>query len=288
MHFDSRFWLTALVPIIWGTTFLITKTWLPDGYPLTMALIRALPAGLILMLISRELPKGDWVWKALILGALNITIFLSLLFASAYRIPGGMAAVLNSSQPLIVIFLAVLILGSPLRRHKLVTAATGITGVSLIVLKAPAIPDLIGVIAGIGAAISMATGVVLTKKWSDNAPSMVTLAGWQLTLGGLMLLPLAMIFEPPLPTISTNNMIGYLYLTFLSGALTYYLWFRGISKMDVSTVSMLGFLSPMTAIALDWFVLDEPLSTLQGIGVMLVLMSVIMNARTAQAKPARA
>ena len=34
--------LTALAPAIWGSTYLVTTQWLPDGYPVTLALLRAL------------------------------------------------------------------------------------------------------------------------------------------------------------------------------------------------------------------------------------------------------
>ena len=40
---------TALTPIVWGTTYAVTTTWLPAGHPVTAGLLRALPAGLILI-----------------------------------------------------------------------------------------------------------------------------------------------------------------------------------------------------------------------------------------------
>lgn len=50
--------LTALAPAIWGSTYLVTTQWLPDGYPGLLALLRALPAGLLLLLFVRRLPAG--------------------------------------------------------------------------------------------------------------------------------------------------------------------------------------------------------------------------------------
>jgi probable blue pigment (indigoidine) exporter len=40
------------------------------------------------------------------LGALNIGIFQALLFIAAYRLPGGLAAVLGAIQPLLIMVLA--------------------------------------------------------------------------------------------------------------------------------------------------------------------------------------
>ena len=84
-------WLAATAPAIWGSTYIVTTLMLPDGYPLTIAMLRALPAGLILLVLVRQLPPVEWLGKVMILGALNFTIFWALLFVAANRLPGGVA-----------------------------------------------------------------------------------------------------------------------------------------------------------------------------------------------------
>ena len=93
---------TGLAPAIWGTTYLTTTQLLPAGRPLLAAVLRALPAGLVLIAISRRLSDGIWWWRALVLGALNIGAFFALLFVAAYRLPGGVAATIIAAQPLLV------------------------------------------------------------------------------------------------------------------------------------------------------------------------------------------
>lgn len=68
--------LTALAPAVWGSTYLVTTELLPTGAPLTLAMLRTLPAGLLLLLIVRELPRGMWWGKVLVLGALNFSLYL--------------------------------------------------------------------------------------------------------------------------------------------------------------------------------------------------------------------
>ncbi|MGO4841363.1 EamA family transporter, partial [Rhizobiaceae sp. 2RAB30] len=102
--------LTAVAPAIWGSTYLVTTELLPQGYPLTVAMLRALPAGMLLLLLVRQLPQGLWWGRVLVLGALNFSIFWWLLFVAAYRLPGGVAATVGAIQPLIVIVLARLLL----------------------------------------------------------------------------------------------------------------------------------------------------------------------------------
>ena len=41
--------LTALAPVVWGSTYYVTTEWLPAGVPMTLAMWRALPAGLLLL-----------------------------------------------------------------------------------------------------------------------------------------------------------------------------------------------------------------------------------------------
>jgi hypothetical protein len=94
---------TAVAPAIWGSTYFVTTSFLPQGYPLTVAMLRALPAGLLLLLIVRKLPTGIWWRRAFLLGALNFSFFWAMLFVSAYRLPGGVAATVGAVQPLIVI-----------------------------------------------------------------------------------------------------------------------------------------------------------------------------------------
>ena len=102
--------LTALAPAVWGTTYIVTTHGLPAGHPVFAALTRTLPAGGFALLAARQLPRGTWWWKSLILGALNMACFFPLLFVAAQRLPGGVAATLGAAQPIIVAGLAVVVL----------------------------------------------------------------------------------------------------------------------------------------------------------------------------------
>ncbi len=273
--------LTAIAPAIWGSTYIVTTQLLPAGYPLTVAMLRALPAGLLLLLIVRRLPHGMWWLKSLVLGALNFSIFWWLLFISAYRLPGGVAATVGSVQPLIVILLARLLLGSPIRSLSIVAAIAGIAGVALLILTPNATLDPIGIVAGIAGAFSMAGGTVLSRRWRPDV-SPLTFTAWQLTAGGLLLLPVALLLEPPLPHLTGANILGFAYLGLIGAALTYILWFRGLSRLEPSVVSPLGFLSPTTAVILGWAVLGQQLSPMQIFGIVVVLGSVWLSQKAQQ------
>ena len=265
--------VTSIAPVIWGSTYLITTEYLPAGYPLTVAMLRALPVGLLLLLVVRQLPSGIWWLKILLLGALNFSIFWWMLFVSAYRLPGGVAATVGAIQPLIVIILARLLLGSSIRPLAIVAAMIGISGIAILILTPQATLDPVGIIAGLVGAISMALGTVLSRRWQPRV-SLLTFTSWQLVAGGLLLLPAAMWLEPTLPVLTQTNLLGFLYLGLIGAALTYVLWFRGLSRLEPSSVSMLGFLSPITAVAIGWLFLEQGLSSMQLLAVIIVFMSV--------------
>lgn len=275
--------LTAIAPAIWGSTYIVTTEFLPAGYPLTAAMLRALPAGLLLLLLVRQLPKGIWWARVLVLGALNFSVFWWLLFVAAYRLPGGVAATVGAIQPLLVILLARALLGSPIRPMAIVAALAGMAGVALLILTPNAALNPIGIAAGLAGAVSMATGTVLSRRWQPPVTPL-TFTAWQLTAGGLLLLPVALLQEPALPSLTRGNLLGLAWLGLIGAALTYILWFRGLSKLEPSAVSPLGFLSPMTAVILGWSVLGQSLSATQILGMAVVLGSVWLSHHIQQTK----
>lgn len=270
--------LTATAPAIWGSTYVVTTLMLPQGYPLTVAMLRALPAGLLLLLAVRQIPHGIWWLRSAILGALNFSIFWALLFVAAYRLPGGVAATLGAIQPLIVILLARALLGTPVRGLAVLAALAGIGGVALLVLGPKAALDPVGVAAGLASAASMALGTVLSRRWQPPV-SALAFTSWQLTAGGALLLPVALLAEPALPPVTTLNVLGIAYLGLIGAALTYVIWFRGLAQLEPAVVSSLGFLSPVSAVLLGWALLDQRLSAAQMAGMVIVVGSVWLSQR---------
>ncbi|MET7699349.1 EamA family transporter [Streptomyces sp. NPDC005485] len=270
--------LTALAPMSWGTTYAVTTEFLPADRPLFTAAMRALPAGLVLLALARVLPRGVWWGKAAVLGALNIGAFFPLLFLSAYRLPGGMAAVFGSVGPLFVAGLATVLLGD---RPTLRTVLTGIAaalGVSLVVLKAAGALDLVGVLAALASTASMSTGTVLTKRWGrPDGVGPLALTAWQLTAGGLLIAPLALLVEGAPPALDGRAVSGYAYLALANTAVAYWLWFRGIGRLTATQVTFLGPLSPLTAAVIGWAALDQALTPVQLAGMALAFGATVFG-----------
>jgi probable blue pigment (indigoidine) exporter len=283
-----RMWLTllvtALAPAAWGTTYLVTTELMPPNRPLLTALLRVLPVGLLMTLWGRRRPEGRWWWRTAVLGVLNIGAFQALLFVAAYRLPGGVAAMGGAILPLVVAGLAAWLLRERLRRRTAVAGVAGVTGMGLLVLGPQAALDPVGVVAAATGTVVLATGVVLSKRWG-NPVGVVTMTGWQLLVGGLLLLPLAIVVEGPPPAFTASNWLGIGWLAIVGTGVAYALWFRGIQRLPVGAMSFLGLLSPVVATVLGWAVLGQALSPVQLVGAVLVVSAVIAAQRGTSPRP---
>ncbi|WP_459545206.1 EamA family transporter [Nocardia sp. X0981] len=268
--------LTAFAPLAWGTTYIVTTELLPPGHPLFAGLLRALPAGLIAVAITRTLPRGMWWGKAAVLGVLNIGLLFPLLFIAAERLPGGVAATLAAAQPLAVAILAVAILGESPSGRRFGWGAIGLLGVGLVVIGPAAAFDVLGIAAGLGGAASMALGLTLTARWGRPAGvGPVAFAGWQLAAGGIFLAPLTFLVEGPPPPIGPAAALGYLWLGLCGGLLAYVLWFRGVTTLPVNSVAILALLSPLVAAGLGAALLGQTLGPVQLAGFGLALAAIV-------------
>lgn len=273
----SRTALTAFAPVVWGTTYVVTT---PAGHPMFAGLLRALPAGLIALAVTRTLPRGAWWWRAAVLGVLNIGMFFPFLFVAAERLPGGVAATLGAVQPLVVAVLAVAVLRQSASAWRFAWGAVGVVGVALVVLGPAAGFDVVGVLAGLGGAATMALGVTLTKRWGrPGGVGPTAFAGWQLTAGGLFLVPVTFLAEGAPPAVDGPAVFGYLWLGLVGGLLAYVLWFRGITTLPVTSVAVLGLLSPMVAAVTGVVVLGQTLGPVQLTGFALALAAIVASQR---------
>lgn len=275
--------LAALAPAVWGSTYWVTSQFLPAGAPLTMAALRILPAGLLLLLWARQLPSGIWWLRVFILGGFNFTLFQAVLFIAAYRLPGGVAATLGAVQPLVVVLLAAAWLNTPITFRAIAASLAGLTGVGSLVLTPQAALDPMGIAAALTGAAAMAAGTVLTRKWQPPVP-LLTFTAWQLTAGGVLLLPLVAWLEPGFPVFDANGIWAMGYLSLIGAGAAYALWFRGVSRIEPAQIAPLGFFSPLTAVLLGWLLLGQNLGPLQLAGISLILGSVWVSqtrARTA-------
>ncbi|WP_372593305.1 EamA family transporter [Actinotalea sp.] len=279
---DTRRWtaLTAIAPITWGSTYLVTAALLPAEAPLWGAVLRALPAGLLLLLLARERPRGAWWWRAPLIGTMTVGAFFVLVYVVAQRLPSGLAATMMAVSPAVMMLLAWPMLGLRPQRLPLMGAALGFLGVCAMLLTGVTAVDPVGVLASLAAMAMASVGFLLSRRWAGEV-AVLPATAWQLVAGGLVVLPFALVIEGAPPELDGPAVAGFVYLSMIATALAYVLWFGGLARLEPGTVGLLGLLNPVVGVVLGAVLVGERFGLLQVAGMALVIVGITLGRPTA-------
>ena len=274
--------VTAVAPIAWGSTYFVTHAFLPADHPLWGAALRALPAGLLLLAVRRQRPTGPWWWRSAVLGVLTVGAFFTLVYVAAQRLPTSVAATVMALSPVVMMVLAWTLVGDRPRRAHLAGAVIGLAGVVLMVATGSAAVDPLGLAASGAAMLMSSLGFVLSQRWSRGgpAPDVLAVTSWQLTAGGLALVPVAAMVEGSPPVLTGAALAAAGYVTVVATAVAFAAWFTGLRHLDAGTVGLIGLLNPVTGVLLGVLVAEEVLAGRQLAGLALVVGGVLLGQPT--------
>ena len=268
--------LTAVAPIVWGTTYYVTKHALPADFPLWGSVLRALPAGLVLLLVARRLPRGAWWWRSFVLGTLSMGAFFALVYVAAQLLPSSVASTVMATSPVVMMLVAWALLSQRPRVLGLAGAGLGVVGVAAMLLTGGGAVDPLGVAASVAAMLMSSVGFVLATRWADGV-DVVSSTAWQLVAGGLVLVPFAVAVEGAPPALDTRSVLGFAYVSLVATAVAYLAWFTGLRRLPAGTVGLVGLLNPVTGVLLGLVLAAETLTPLQVVGIVLVLAGVLLG-----------
>jgi probable blue pigment (indigoidine) exporter len=276
--------LTAIAPIAWGSVYFVTSHWLPADQPLWGSALRALPAGLVLLLIARRAPRDIGWWRTIVLGVLNVGGFFLLLYIASQLLPTSVAASIMAASPLVFALLGWLLLGQSPAMRMFIGAGVGILGVVLLVGGAVGAIDGWGVAASMTGLLTSAVAQILTRRWGATADP-ITATGWQLVVGGALLTTVAIGVEGPPPALDASGWLAIAYVGLIGTAIANVVWFVGLEKLPAGTVGIIGLLNPVTGVLLGVLLGGEHLGALQAVGIALALAGIIIGQRRATRTP---
>ncbi|MFE7619827.1 DMT family transporter [Streptomyces sp. NPDC057496] len=278
--------VTAIAPVAWGTNYFVTHEYLPTGHPLHGAAIRALPAGILLLALCRQLPRGAWWWKASVLGTLNMGSFFALVYLAAQLLPTSVASTIMAASPLVLMLLARVVIAERPRGLPLLGGGIGVVGVCLMLFTGTVNLNALGVLASVTAMVTSSLGYVLAKRWSAEVDILAS-TSWQLIAGGLVVLPLAVVREGAPPSLDAGAVLGFAYVTVIATAVAFVAWFTGLRRLPAAAVGLIGLLNPVTGVLLGTVVAEETLTLRQVCGLILVLFGIVLGQPVAAAVAAR-
>ncbi len=268
--------VTAIAPIAWGSYYFVTSHALPADSPLWGAAWRALPAGLLLLALSRRLPRGAWWWRSAVLAALNVLGFFTLAYLAAQLLPSSIVTSVMALAPVALAGFAWALTGARPTARFALGAALGIGGVILVVGITTGGLDWWGVLAALVAMLLNAIASVLAQRWADG-PRPIDVVAWQLAMGGIVLAAAALVVEGAPPPVGWLGVAGYAYVTLVVTGLAYWAWFTGLAHLPAGTVGIVGLLNPVTGVLLGVLAAGERLGGPQWAGIALVLVGILIG-----------
>lgn len=273
-------WLAvaAIAPVVWGSTYVVTAETMPADAPLWGAALRALPAGLVLLALSRRFPRGEWWWRSIVLGVLNVGAFFVLVYVAAHLLPSSIAAMLMALAPLVILVLAWPLAAERPAPLSLGGAVLGFAGVVLLVSGAEDRVEPWGIAASVAAMLMSSVGFVLARRWRD-ATRALDMTAWQLTIGGLSLTAVAALVEGAPPALDAQGTLGAGYLSLVATALAFVTWFTALRHLPAGSVGLIGLLNPVAGVALGAAVAGENITHAQLLGMGVTLGGVLLGQR---------
>ena len=260
----------AAVCIIWGTTYLALRIAVLHFPPFLFTALRQTIAGLLLigmvMAIAKPLwPSGDHIIRQAIGGFFMISLGNGLVAWAELHIPSGIAAIICSLMPVMVI-----LINLSINREERPTipiflgVLIGMAGIVMIfgehVSEFSKSEYLLGIAMTVLAVLSWAAGSIWIKKYPNDVNPFIN-AGLQLFFGGLFLFPVSLMFDDlSQVTWSGEAFYSLLYLIAFGSIIAYASYMYALKKLPMTIVSLYAYVNPLVAVVLGWLILDEKLN----------------------------
>jgi drug/metabolite transporter (DMT)-like permease len=267
-----------------------------DFPPFLFTIIRQLTAGTLIIVFMLtvakvKIPNKRYVLRQALAGFLMISVGNGFVAWAEVHIPSGIAAVICSFMPVVVILMNMAIQKDERPTVPIMLGvALGALGIILIFgehLSEFADPQYVmGIAMTLTAVFAWATGMIwMKKKNADTNPFLN--AGLQMFFGGLWLIPFSLLFDDlhHIP-LTAKTLLPLAYLIVFGSVIAYTCYSYALRKLPVTIVSLYAYVNPLVAVVLGWMVLDEKLNTRMGIAIVLTLAGIYIVNRGYQLRNA--
>lgn len=288
-----RFAAFLVMSAIWGLTWLPMKSAALVVPPIFLAAVRFLVAGALFYayLAARRIPLAPPNPVRLVAASLLTTTgCYAFVFWGVARVPSGLSAIVNLSLiPVFTIVIGALHGEERITRRRIAAVGLGIVGLVLLFWTRQAggqegVSVALGIAAIVIGTLCYSWGSVISRPLVAETPP-VALAFWQVTIGGVLLLPISFIIEGYDPsrvsTFWTDGRaafgLGFLVIAGSLMAFSIYLWL--IREWGAFRAGLYAFVSPIVAVSVGVVWAGEPFGWPEtaGMAVMLAATGLVIR-----------
>jgi drug/metabolite transporter (DMT)-like permease len=284
---NTKWYLLFFLGTVWGSSFLLMKLGLRGVNSIQMGSLRILFAAAFLIIIGfKHLPKIPLhKWKYIAITSLFGTFLPVYLFAIALsKIDSSVSSILNSLTPLMTLIIGMLFFKIDTQRRQIFGVLIGFMGSALLVLFGNGenttenyyyafLILLASLFYGINANL-------IKKNLSDLKPLTISTGNFTImVIPALIVLFFSGFFEIADQTTVQNSLIYIVILGVVGTGLSNILFFKLIQISSPVFASSVTYIIPVVAILLGYFVMNEILNIIQGIGALIVLIGVYFSSR---------
>jgi probable blue pigment (indigoidine) exporter len=275
----GRFIVSGLLfAVLWSSASAAGKFGLMSSEPLTLFTLRFVFAGVLLLGFSLfqkkpRLPRsGEWR-QLTIFGALNTTLYLGIFILALKEVAASITTLMLALNPLLISTITSIWLKRQITAREWLSIALGITGVGIstfpLVHNGYASP--LGLCLLVISMFTYSLGAVYysSVQWKL---SRAVINGWQVLIGGLLLLPFTLYFEGKQTHFDIRFWLSLAWLVIPVSIAAVQLWLY-LLKEDAVRASLWLFLCPVFGLMYASVLLNEPFTMYTASGATLVLVS---------------
>ncbi len=264
----------VVLTLIWGYNWVVMKTALAYCGPFSFAAIRAAIGSALLFLVAgvsgRALSPGSF-GGVLLLGLFQTTGFFAFSIWALVAGGAGKTVVLVYTMPFWLLILARPLLGE--RLHRVQWTAAGLAFAGLIFLFHPwkSHPQLASTVLACMAGLSWALAGVWNKYLRSRVQvDLIALNAWQLMLGTIPLVGIALLAEAQPIRWSPYLLAAIAYNAVLATAVAWSFWFFALQQMPAGIAGLGTLITPVLGVVAAWLQLGEVPGSWERIGMLLV------------------
>ena len=278
--------LLSAIYLVWGFNWVVMKEANLFFPPVTFYCYRFIIGALVLLAVCFWLklpipPRRYWPWIA-ITGFLQIAVNTAAIQIGMVTLGAGLVAVLNYSMPVWMALMAHFFLGEHLTRRKVMGIIVSMAGMCLLMNVDSGGDVSLVVLTLIGAAAWAAAGIIVKiqdRRMKSNDCNLIQYTTWQMVVGALALGIQAAVMESG--TIQwTPLAVGcLLYNGVMASSLAFFMWNYLLTQIEAAKAAIAILGVPVVGVISGVLVLDEPLTMMTLIGMVMILIGIVCIVR---------